>query len=140
MPTQEPTTISHDKIKLRDERSNAISKIQSGCSLPQLRKTITSLSTSHIGRLNLRTIETQYKTTLHTPSWQLCSRTPGDDTRAEGRSEKAQLLKGARPPTGQTAHRSRKDFWPTISCDRSPSPIRVRRPATRRSPIRRITK
>ena len=52
----------------------------------------------------------------------MCSRTPGDDTRAEGRSEKAQLLKGARPPTGQTAHRSRKDFWPTISCDRSPSP------------------
>ena len=53
---------------------------------------------------------------------QMCSRTPGDDTRAEGRNEKAQLLKGARPPTGQTAHRSRKDFWPTISCDRSPSP------------------
>ena len=72
--------------------------------------------------MNLRTKETQYKTTLQTPSWQLCSRTPGDDTRAEGRSEKAQLLKGARPPTGQTAHRSRKDFWPTISCDRSPSP------------------
>ena len=120
MPTQEPTTISHDKIKLRDERSNAISKIQSGCSLPQLRKTITSLYVSYL-KPESSYQRTQYKTTLQTPSWQLCSRTPGDDTRAEGRIEKAQLLKGARPPTGQTAHRSRKDFWPTISCDRSPS-------------------
>ena len=53
---------------------------------------------------------------------QLCSQAPGDDTRAEGRSKKAKLLQGARPQFGQSAHRSRKDFWPTISCDRSPSP------------------
>ena len=26
MPTQEPTTISHDKLKLRNERSDAVSK------------------------------------------------------------------------------------------------------------------
>ena len=93
-----------------------------GGSIPQLRKTISKpLSLIWEGRIFISQI-TLIRWLHIVLLGQFCSRTPGDYPRAEGRSEKAKLLNDAGPPTGQRPHRRRKYFWPTISCDRSPSP------------------